>query len=76
MFLFNHFILSTDLANGLRARVITGKERGMSSVGTSEDGEESSSLQDEEDDVELITEMLSSVQPPQVWFNLFNFLNF
>lgn len=38
----------------------------MSSVGTSEDGEESSSLQDEEDDVELITEMLSSVQPPQV----------
>ncbi|KAE8744685.1 hypothetical protein FOCC_FOCC008688, partial [Frankliniella occidentalis] len=55
-----------DLANGLRTRVITGKERGMSSVGTSEDGEESSSLQDEEDDVELITEMLSSVQPPQV----------
>jgi hypothetical protein len=43
-----------------------GKERGMSSVGTSEDGEESSSIQDEEEDVHLIVEMLSTVKSPQV----------
>jgi hypothetical protein len=42
------------------------KERGVSSVGTSEDGEESSSIQDEEDDVHLIVEMLSTVKSPQV----------
>jgi hypothetical protein len=43
-----------------------GKERGISSVGTSEDGEESSSIQDEEEDVHLIVEMLSTVKSPQV----------
>lgn len=62
----NLVYLILELANGLRSRVISGKERGMSSVGTSEDGEESSSLQDEEDEVEMITEMLSTVAPPQV----------
>lgn len=62
----NSVYLILELANGLRSRVISGKERGMSSVGTSEDGEESSSLQDEEDEVEMITEMLSTVAPPQV----------
>ncbi|XP_021928755.1 fibronectin type-III domain-containing protein 3A isoform X2 [Zootermopsis nevadensis] len=52
-----------ELANGVRR----GKDRGMSSVGTSEDGEESSSVQeDEEEDVHLIMEMLSTVKPPQV----------
>jgi fibronectin type III domain-containing protein 3 len=35
-------------------------------VGTSEDGEESSSVPDEEDDVQAIIELLSSVQSPQV----------
>ena len=54
------FIL--ELVNGMRR----GRERGMSSVGTSEDGEESSSMQDEEDEVHLITDMLSSVKSPQV----------
>lgn len=48
--------------NGLRR----GKEKGMNSVGTSEDGEESSSVQDEEDSVQIITDMLSSVQAPKV----------
>lgn len=51
-----------DLVNGLRR----GKEKGMNSVGTSEDGEESSSVQDEEDSVQIITDMLSSVQAPKV----------
>lgn len=44
----------------------SGKDRGMNSVGTSEDGEESSSVQDEEDDSPLIVELLSSVTSPQV----------
>jgi hypothetical protein len=52
----------SELVNGMRR----GKDRGMSSVGTSEDGEESSSVQDEEEDVHLIMEMLSTVKPPQV----------
>ena len=56
------FTFTLELVNGMRRA----KDRGMSSVGTSEDGEESSSMQDEEDEVHLITEMLSSVKPPQV----------
>lgn len=47
--------------NGIR-RVA---RNGASSVGTSEDGEESSSVPDEEDDTPII-EQLSSVQAPQV----------
>lgn len=39
---------------------------GASSVGTSEDGEESSSVPDEDDDVSSIVEQLSNVQLPQV----------
>lgn len=39
---------------------------GASSVGTSEDGEESSSVPDEDDDVASIVEQLSNVQLPQV----------
>lgn len=39
---------------------------GASSVGTSEDGEESSSVPDDEDDVQSIIEQLSTVQLPQV----------
>lgn len=39
---------------------------GASSVGTSEDGEESSSVPDEDDDVASIIEQLSNVQLPQV----------
>jgi len=46
----------------------SGKQGGMSSVGTSEDGEESSSVQDD-DDVDMLTEMLSTVQPPQVQYS-------
>ena len=54
-----------DLVNGLRRAAVT-KEKGMNSVGTSEDGEESGSVQDEEDSVQLITDVLSSVQAPKV----------
>lgn len=39
---------------------------GASSVGTSEDGEESSSVPDEDDDVASIVEQLSNVQLPLV----------
>jgi len=55
-----------------------GKDRGMSSVGTSKDGEESSSIQDEEEDVHLIMEMLSTVKSPQVKqkFNAVQFGNY
>lgn len=56
----NHLV--SELVNGMRRS----KDRGMSSVGTSEDGEESSSVQDEEEDVHLIMEMLSTVKSPQV----------
>lgn len=60
-----------ELVNGLRRGAsasmgVINKERGMSSVGTSEDGEESSSVQDEEDDVQIIQDILSSVQAPVV----------
>ncbi|XP_049774284.1 fibronectin type-III domain-containing protein 3A isoform X1 [Schistocerca cancellata] len=51
-----------ELVNGMRRS----KERGMSSVGTSEDGEESSSVQDDDDDFHVISEILSTVKPPQV----------
>jgi len=54
--------LVSELVNGMRRS----KDRGMSSVGTSEDGEESNSVQDEEEDVHLIMEMLSTVKSPQV----------
>ena len=54
--------LVSELVNGMRRS----KDRGMSSVGTSEDGEENSSVQDEEEDVHLIMEMLSTVKSPQV----------
>ncbi|XP_018325859.1 fibronectin type-III domain-containing protein 3A isoform X2 [Agrilus planipennis] len=53
-----------ELINGLQRGAA--KEKGMNSVGTSEDGEESSSVQDEEDYVNYITDVLSSVQPPKV----------
>lgn len=39
---------------------------GASSVGTSEDGEESSSVPDDEDDTQSIIDQLSTVQSPQV----------
>ncbi|XP_055375585.1 fibronectin type-III domain-containing protein 3A isoform X2 [Condylostylus longicornis] len=39
---------------------------GASSVGTSEDGEESSSVPDDEDDCQTIIEQLSAVQKPEV----------
>lgn len=52
-----------EFVNGLR----TVKDKGMNSVGTSEDGEESSSVQDEEDSVQIITDILSSVQAPKVF---------
>lgn len=48
--------------NGIRRAA----RNGASSVGTSEDGEESSSVPDEEDDVQSIIDQLSSVQSPQV----------
>lgn len=45
----------------------TSSRNGASSVGTSEDGEESSSVQDEEDDVQqTIIEHLSTLQAPQI----------
>lgn len=48
--------------NGIRRTT----RNGASSVGTSEDGEESSSVPDEEDDVQSIIEQLSTVQSPEV----------
>lgn len=42
------------MVNGMRSR----KESGMSSVGKYEDGEEKSSVKDEEEDVNIIMEML------------------
>ncbi|XP_067007900.1 fibronectin type-III domain-containing protein 3A isoform X2 [Anabrus simplex] len=52
-----------ELVNGIRRS----KEQGMSSVGTSEDGEESSSIQDEEEETNMmIVEMLSTAKSPQV----------
>ncbi|KAK7863661.1 hypothetical protein R5R35_006188 [Gryllus longicercus] len=55
-----------ELVNGMRRG---GKDRmisGRSSVGTSEDGEESSSVQDEEEEANLIIERLSMVKSPVV----------
>lgn len=46
--------------------VVAGQRNGTSSVATSEDGEESSSMADEEDDTQTIIDHLSSVQSPQV----------
>ncbi|CAG9863441.1 unnamed protein product [Phyllotreta striolata] len=53
-----------ELVNGLK-RSGAGKEKGMNSVGTSEDGEESS-VPDEEDSIQIATDILSSVQAPKV----------
>lgn len=52
-----------ELVNGLKRSGI--KEKGMSSVGTSEDGEENS-VPDEEDSIQIATDILSSVQAPKV----------
>lgn len=38
----------------------------MGSVGTSEDGEESSSLHDEEEDIIGLTDLLGNIKPPEV----------
>ncbi|KAL1513199.1 hypothetical protein ABEB36_002638 [Hypothenemus hampei] len=55
-----------DLVNGLkRGPSGPNKDKGMNSVGTSEDGEESS-VPDEEDSVQVVTDLLSSVQAPKV----------
>ncbi|XP_055713651.1 fibronectin type-III domain-containing protein 3A isoform X2 [Phlebotomus papatasi] len=51
--------------NGLR-RTTPASRNGASSVGTSEDGEESSSVPDEEDDYQPLIDQLSAVQSPQV----------
>lgn len=42
------------------------KKGGMGSVGTSEDGEESSSVQDEDEEAILIENFLSNIKAPQV----------
>jgi predicted phage tail protein len=55
--------MQKDLVNGLRRP--SAKEKDMNSVGTSEDGEESS-IPDEEDSVQIIADILSSVQAPKV----------
>nr|CAH7718590.1 unnamed protein product [Callosobruchus chinensis] len=57
-------ILRKDFVNGLK-RSGEGKEKGMNSVGTSEDGEESS-VPDEEDPYPAVIDVLSSVQAPKV----------
>lgn len=62
-----------DLVNGLKRATATNngtnnggiKEKGMNSVGTSEDGEESS-VPDEDDMFQIVTDILSSVQAPKV----------
>ncbi|XP_073994943.1 miles to go isoform X2 [Rhodnius prolixus] len=40
--------------------------KGVGSVGTSEDGEESSSLHDEEEDIIGLTDLLGNIKPPEV----------
>ncbi|XP_063902885.1 fibronectin type-III domain-containing protein 3A isoform X3 [Zophobas morio] len=55
--------MQKDLVNGLRRP--SAKDKDMNSVGTSEDGEESS-IPDEEDSVQIIADFLSSVQAPTV----------
>ncbi|VEN63611.1 unnamed protein product [Callosobruchus maculatus] len=57
-------IIRKDFVNGLK-RSSEGKEKGMNSVGTSEDGEESS-VPDEEDPYPAVIDVLSSVQAPKV----------
>ncbi|XP_054283686.1 fibronectin type-III domain-containing protein 3a isoform X2 [Macrosteles quadrilineatus] len=52
-----------EYLNGIR---VGGKKGGMSSVGTSEDGEESSSVQDEDEEMALISDLLSTIKAPQV----------
>ncbi|XP_072388765.1 fibronectin type-III domain-containing protein 3A isoform X2 [Diabrotica undecimpunctata] len=52
-----------ELVNGLKRAGL--KDKGMNSVGTSEDGEESS-VPDEEDSIQIATDILSSVQAPKV----------
>lgn len=56
-----HSPRKTDI-NGLRRT----SRNGASSVGTSEDGEESSSVPDDEDDCQTIIDQLSAVQKPEV----------
>lgn len=58
--------MQKDLVNGLRRP--SAKEKDMNSVGTSEDGEESS-IPDEEDSVQIIADILSSVQAPKVQYS-------
>lgn len=60
-----------ELINGLKKSTV--KEKGMNSVGTSEDGEESS-IPDEEDSFQIITDILSSVQAPKVNIRSINFI--
>ncbi|CAH0556764.1 unnamed protein product [Brassicogethes aeneus] len=52
-----------DLVNGLKRGNV--KDKGMNSVGNSEDGEESS-VPDEDESIQIITDILSSVQAPVV----------
>ncbi|CAA9997979.1 unnamed protein product [Nesidiocoris tenuis] len=49
-----------------RKEINGNSRKGVGSVGTSEDGEESSSLQDDEDDLSMLTELLGSIKAPQV----------
>lgn len=44
----------------------SGKDKGRNSVGTSEDGEENSNVQDDDVESSVIIDMLSSVSSPQV----------
>lgn len=55
-------MLFPDYVNGMRGV----KKGGMGSVGTSEDGEESSSVQDEDEEAILIENFLSNIKAPQV----------
>lgn len=55
-------LLFSDYVNGMRGV----KKGGMGSVGTSEDGEESSSVQDEDEEAILIENFLSNIKAPQV----------
>lgn len=50
--------------NGVNKRSVP--QNGASSVGTSEDGEESSSVPDEEDDLQVLIDQLSEIQPLEI----------
>lgn len=74
---FNNFFfilfclyLVADQLNGLKVRppsnVGAGKDKKTNSVDPSEDGEENSSVVDEDDESAMIIELLSSVSSPQV----------